>query len=123
MKLFATLKLKTLIIFALLFVIILGLFFITVRATSENNDYIKWIDFNVTYPALEYALKLDIDSHNKEEGNKYNWIEILAYISAKYGGSFSKYRRKDIDEFTSKIDSRNVYPGNYKKHETLQLLF
>jgi Membrane proteins related to metalloendopeptidases len=71
----------------------------------EENNYIKWVDFNITYDAMNTALKLDIDSHNKETAIRYNWIEILAYLGTKYGGTFKKYKNKDIDDLIKKLDS------------------
>ena len=33
---------------------------------SKDADYIKWVDFNVPYEALDYSLKLHIESRNSE---------------------------------------------------------
>ena len=45
---------------------------------AEKEDYIKWVDFQVPYEALERALKWDMDSHTKEDLVPVNWIEMLA---------------------------------------------
>lgn len=68
------------------------------------SDNIKWVDFNVTYPAMKKAMDLDIASHN---GGKiqYNWLEILAYVTAKNGNDFSKYKSSDIDNLVKKLES------------------
>lgn len=85
---------------------------------EEKKDFIKWVDFNATYPAMEKAMNLDVKSHNSD-GYKYNWIEILAYISAKYAGNFKNYKSKDIDELAEKLKSRQNHERTYGKHDSL----
>lgn len=68
---------------------------------AESQDFIKWVDFNVPYSALEKALKYDLDSYNSDI--HLNWIEILAYLGAKYGGNFKKYKAKDMEELVKKL--------------------
>ena len=46
---------------------------------SEDKNFIKWVDFNVSSEALNLTAKLDIDSHNNNEEIKYNWIDLLAH--------------------------------------------
>ncbi|MDD5924506.1 MAG: M23 family metallopeptidase [Clostridia bacterium] len=70
--------------------------------TNDNKDYIKYAEFNITYNALKDTMKYDIESHDQEI--KINWIDLLAYLGAKYGGDFSKYRSGDLDKV---IDSLN----------------
>ena len=70
----------------------------------DGKTYIKWVSFDVTYPALKKAMDLDISSHNKE-GNKYNWIEILSYLGAKYGGKFSRYEESDMNTFIKRLEA------------------
>ena len=72
----------------------------TIADSLEKKDYIKWVDFDVPYAALKKALEEDISAH--EEGEERNWIETLAYLGAKYGGDFSRYQSKDIDEFLNR---------------------
>ena len=31
-------------------------------------------------------------------------VELLAYLGAKYGGDFSKYKNKDLEELSAKLD-------------------
>jgi uncharacterized protein YxeA len=75
---------------------------ITVATNDEGKKYIKWVSFNVTYPALKKALNLDISSHNGD-GYRYNWVEILSYLGAKYGGNFDRYKESDMDAFVKRI--------------------
>ena len=53
--------------------------------SKQENKFIKWVDFKVTYDALDKTSKLDINSHVKDENIKYNWIELLSYLACKYG--------------------------------------
>lgn len=77
------------------------IFALTGANTVKENDFIKYAEFNITYPALEKAMNIDIDSQS--EKIKISWIDILSYLGAKYGGDFSKYKSSDMDEITEKI--------------------
>lgn len=73
---------------------------------SSDSNYIKWVDFNVPYLALKKALNLDIASH--EQGGDLSWIQILAYLGAKYGGNFSNYKSADMDAFVEKLKTQSI---------------
>jgi hypothetical protein len=77
---------------------------IAVVEDVNGKKYIKWVSFNVTYPALKKAMDLDISSHNKD-GYKYNWIEILSYLGAKYGGIFTKYKESDMNALIKRLEA------------------
>ena len=73
---------------------------------SSSKDYIKWVDFNVTVEAMKLTSKLDIESHNNNAAEvKYNWIELLAYLAAQNGGNFKNFKKTDLDNLVSKLDS------------------
>lgn len=55
---------------------------------ATDNTSITWVDFNVSYEALCAAYDLDVASYDKEI--RLNWIELLAYVGAKNGGTFGK---------------------------------
>lgn len=95
-----------LMVFLIYFAFINNIFIqnIVIGTNTDGEKYIKWVSFNVTYPALEKALNLDISSHNKG-GYIYNWIQILAYLGAKYGGNFQRYKESDMDEFINRINA------------------
>ncbi|SMB80714.1 Murein DD-endopeptidase MepM and murein hydrolase activator NlpD, contain LysM domain [Desulfonispora thiosulfatigenes DSM 11270] len=77
---------------------------INVLSNEENNkDYIKWVDFNVPYEAMNKALKLDIDSQEKEV--KLNWIELLAYLTAENGNNFKGFKEKQLDAIAKMLES------------------
>lgn len=47
------------------------------------QDYIRWVDFNVEYAALQRALTLDIESQGTEQ--PLSWIDILALAATRCG--------------------------------------
>ncbi len=71
--------------------------------SEEKNDFIKWVDFNVTYELLDKTAKLDIDSHTQDSNIKYNWIELLAYLACRNGGNFKNFKQKDLDTLLSEL--------------------
>ena len=68
---------------------------------SSDKRYIKWVEFNVTYPAMEKAMSMDIKTYNQQV--HLNWIELLSYLGTKYGGDFKKYKSKDLDKIAARI--------------------
>lgn len=75
----------------------------TENEEEEEKDYIKWVDFNVTLEVMEKASKIDIDSHVNNEEVKINWIELLAYLGAKYGGDFKNFKQTDLEDVVNRI--------------------
>lgn len=78
-----------------------GMRAIKASAQAQAQEYIKWVDFTVTGEAMEQALKLDIDSRKEE--TPLDWIDLLAYLGAKYGGNFKKYKTKDLNALAEKL--------------------
>ena len=74
-----------------------------VSSSDTKEDFIKWVDFNVTAEALNLTAKLDIDSHNNKEEIQYNWIELLSYLACKNGGDFKNFKKSDLDYLVNKI--------------------
>lgn len=81
------------------------LFWNRVTFDEKDNNFIKWIDFNVTYEALNKTSQLDIKSHNSDSKIKYNWIELLAYLACKNGGNFKNFKDNELNTLISKLDS------------------
>lgn len=70
---------------------------------SDAKQYIKWVDFDVTAEAMRQALRLDVDSYGKDP--HFHWIELLAWLGARYGGDFSRYRTPDLEDLTAKLQN------------------
>lgn len=73
---------------------------VAVNPTTDKK-YIKWVEFNATYDALDKAYHYDIDTHNKDV--ELHFVELLSYLGAKYGGDFKKYKAKDMDQLAEKL--------------------
>ncbi len=65
------------------------------RVWAAEKDFIKWVDFDAPYVALRRALEADVRAH--EEGSPVDWVDLLAYLAAKYGGDFSLYKESDLE--------------------------
>ena len=63
---------------------------------DENKTFIQWVEFNVTCDAMKQAYEYDVKTYG--EKIHLNWVELLAYLGAKYGGDFSNYQSKDMKE-------------------------
>lgn len=99
-------KFKTLIIFTSLLLILAIVTSISINSSrqalaDEEKSFIKWVDFRMSYNAMDKALKADIASVDEEV--KLNWIEILAYLGTRYGGDFSRYKSSDMDKLIVKL--------------------
>jgi murein DD-endopeptidase MepM/ murein hydrolase activator NlpD len=69
--------------------------------TASGQDYIKWVDFTVSYEALCRAYQWDVDTHGTE--NEVDWIELLAYTASRTGGTFDKNALSVLEEAAVKI--------------------
>jgi murein DD-endopeptidase MepM/ murein hydrolase activator NlpD len=94
----------------------------TISAKEETEKkFIRYVEFNPTFEALEFAMNEDIKSSESEI--HINWIEILSYLGAKYGGDFKKYKQNHIPNLMEKVKkgekieelSRNKKLYNYYK--------
>jgi len=97
----------------LLFVLIISLINKNINNKSTyiltSSTGINYVEFNVTYSALDKAYAYDVASQSEEV--KLNWIELLSYLGAKYGGDFSKYKGNDIDTLVQKLRSKEETIG------------
>ena len=93
-------KIKRIISIILAVSIMLVIFLSLTGATkNKSGNFIKYAEFNVCYNALEKALEYDISSHKADDEIKINWIEVLAYLGAKYSGDFKGYKEADMTDF------------------------
>ncbi|MCI8894457.1 MAG: M23 family metallopeptidase [Lachnospiraceae bacterium] len=77
-----------------------------VTAEEQKGDFIKWVDFNVSYEALCAAYQWDIDTHGSE--HPVSWIELLAYLAARDGDNFGKSSLKRIAETAGQLAEGSV---------------
>ncbi len=69
--------------------------------TASGKDYIKWVDFTVSYEALCKAYDWDVDTHDTE--HPVSWIELLAYTAARTGGEFNKKALSILEDTAEKL--------------------
>ena len=64
--------------------IFLSILLCMILAVPVRAEPIKWVDFNVPYESLKYAMDVDIASFDKEK--HISWIDILALSACRTGG-------------------------------------
>lgn len=74
---------------------------LTNKKVKDANKPIKWVEFNVPYEVMKRAMDIDIETY--DENIHINWVDILAYLGARYGGNFQNYQDEHMDEFVDKI--------------------
>ncbi len=73
----------------------------SVQDDPEEKTFIRWVDFDIPAEVLKKAFRCDVDTYLT--GPHLNWIELLAYLGARYGGDFSRYREADLDAVTQRL--------------------
>lgn len=72
-----------------------------------EREYIKWVDFNVSYEALCEAYKWDVETYEEAQEDEgivhVDWIELLAYVGARHGGEFPSGTAKEIARTAEKL--------------------
>ena len=63
---------------------ILCIMLILILAMPASAEPIKWVDFQVSYESMKYAMDVDIQTF--EEEKHLNWVEILAVAACRTGG-------------------------------------
>lgn len=75
----------------------------TIESSAEGT-LIKWVDFNVSYEALCETYRYDAESHGTEV--PLDWIELLAYLAAKNGGTVSSSVNKELIPLVELLQSK-----------------
>lgn len=75
----------------LLFVLCLSL---ALSPAGAADDYIKWVDFDVSADAMSRALELDVESRDSEQ--PINWIDALA-LAATWSGN-GKFTATEVNK-------------------------
>ncbi len=73
----------------------------TGRKTGGDGEIIKWVDFDIPYRVLKRAMDTDIETY--DEKIHVDWVDILAYLGARYGGNFDNYDRQHMDSFVAGV--------------------
>lgn len=71
---------------------------------DEKKEFIKWVEFNVSYEALNQAYLYDVETYEKDV--HVDWIELLAYLGATYGGVFGNYKKSDMSKLVERLQSK-----------------
>lgn len=85
---------------------------------SPGKSYIKWIDFAVTSGALRDTLAADLRAH--EAGQSHSWIDMLAYLASRNGGSFAKYRTADLERLLVLLEDGSSIASHVKNEKLYQ---
>ena len=73
----------------------------TVSETGTEKEYIKWVDFNVSYEVLCKAYEWDVETH--DSATPINWVDLIAYVGTRTGGEFGKEALAKIDKTANEI--------------------
>ena len=78
----------------------------------EEEKFIKWVEFNVSYEALCEAYKWDVETYKEAMEDKdtvhVDWIELLAYVGARHGGEFPSGTVSEIAKTAEKLKNKEV---------------
>lgn len=81
-----------------------------VQTPSQAEPVVKWVEFNLPYEALDQAFQYDLDTCQSEQ--HLNWIDLLAWLGARYGGDFSRYRSEDLKHLVQGINDGSIDLGS-----------
>lgn len=70
-------------------------------SSAQEKKFIKWIKFDVPLGAMRAAMNADIKSHATSA--PVNWVDVLAYLGAKYGGNWKRYKSSDMASAVKKL--------------------
>lgn len=68
---------------------------------EREKDFIRWVDFDVTCEAMKQAYAYDTETYGEQ--THLDWLDLLAYLGAKYGGDFSRYQKKDMETVAESV--------------------
>lgn len=92
-------------------ILVIALVVLPVRAET-----IKWVDFNVPYESMKYALDRDIATYDQEK--HLNWIDILALAACRTGGKCGLASvKKATQELTGDQSVEELLGSLYKYYD------
>ena len=74
-----------------------------VTTGNASEHFIRWVDFDVTAEAMTQAFRYDVDTCQQER--HLNWVDLLAYLGARYGGNFSHYQASDMTKAAEQLQN------------------
>ena len=86
----------------------------SLSVSVQKKDFIKWVDFNISYEALCAAYEYDVETY--EEPVHVEWIPLLAYTAARTGGHFSKDTLSLMKDTKEKLCAKEVTIENLTKN-------
>ena len=85
---------------------------------GAGNTYIRWIDFTPTAAAMSDALAYDVETYGTP--THVSWVELLALLAARSGGSFSGYRSSVLTALTDRLAADpSLSPGDLTSNRKL----
>lgn len=96
--------------------IFISIFLCVVLALPVRADTIKWVDFQVPYESLKYALDRDVATFEQEK--HLNWIDILALSACRTGGRCGLSSvKKAAEDLASDKSPEELLGGLYKYYD------
>ena len=96
--------------------IFISIFLCVVLVLPVRADTIKWVDFQVPYESLKYALDRDVATFEQEK--HLNWIDILALSACRTGGRCGLSSvKKAAEDLASDKSPEELLGGLYKYYD------
>ena len=96
--------------------IFISIFLCVVLALPVRADTIKWVDFQVPYESLKYALDRDVATFEQEK--HLNWIDILTLSACRTGGKCGLSSvKKAAEDLASDKSPEELLGGLYKYYD------
>ena len=91
-----------------------ALLLVPLLAVSVRAETIRWVDFQVPYESLEYAMKQDVATFDQEK--HISWIDILALAACRTGGKCGLASVKKAAQSLQGEDSPEELLGDLYKY-------
>ena len=96
--------------------IFISIFLCVLLALPARAHTIKWVDFQVPYESLKYALDRDVATFEQEK--HLNWIDILALSACRTGGRCGLSSvKKAAEDLASDKSPEELLGGLYKYYD------
>ena len=83
---------------------------------SVNAEPIRWVDFDVPYESLKYAMDTDIETFDREK--HVNWIDILALAGCRTGGKCGLASvKKAVRDLNGDLSPQELLGDLYKYYD------